>query len=92
MPRNYAEAAKWYRAAADLGMARAQYNLGYMHAKGRGVGQDYVLAHMWYSLAAGSGIKKALRNRDLAAKRMTATQIAVAQKLAREWRAKHKKK
>ena len=31
-----AEAARWYRLAADQGHAGAQYNLGLMYANGRG--------------------------------------------------------
>ena len=61
--------------------------------KGRGVTQDYVLAHMWYNLAAarlppGEDGDMAVRNRDLIAKRMTPEQIAEAQRLAREWKPK----
>jgi uncharacterized protein len=41
-----AEAA-WYRKAAEQCHADAKYNLGFMHFYGRGVLQDYVLAHMW---------------------------------------------
>jgi uncharacterized protein len=36
----------------------AQVNLGRMYAKGRGVPQDYVTAHMWFSLAIGRGVEK----------------------------------
>ena len=34
------EAARWYRAAAEGGHARAQTNLGYLYAHGLGVPQD----------------------------------------------------
>jgi hypothetical protein len=47
---------------------------------------------MWLSLAAANGHKKAANARDIVAKRMAPAQIAKAQKLAREWRAKHMKK
>ena len=30
----------------------AQYNIGSMYASGYGVPQDYVTAHMWFSLSA----------------------------------------
>lgn len=58
---------------------------------GQGVPQDYVQAHMWFNLAAASGGGKAQVGRDRIAKKMTRTQVAEAQKLAREWMAKHKK-
>ncbi len=47
-----AEAVRWYRLAADQGIASAQNNLGFMYARGRGVPQDDVQAHMWYNLSA----------------------------------------
>ena len=37
VPRDDAEAARWYRCAADQGEAAAQFNLGLMYAKGEGV-------------------------------------------------------
>ena len=84
--QNYAEAVKWYRLAADQGHVTAQFNLGVMYAEGRGVAQDYVQAHMWFYLAAAQGDAKALKNRDSIAAKMTAAQIAEAQRLAREWK------
>jgi uncharacterized protein len=35
--KDYAEALKWYRLAADQGLASAQHNLGFMYANGWGV-------------------------------------------------------
>ena len=35
--RDYAEAAKWYRKAADQGRAKAQLSLGMMYFVGKGV-------------------------------------------------------
>ena len=81
VPQDYAEAARWYRKAAAQGHATAQYNLGLMYGNGEGVPQDYVQAHMWYNLAAsifppGEDRDKAVKNRDIVAKRMTPAQIA----------------
>ncbi len=64
-----------------------------MYANGQGVPQDYVLAHMWFNLAAarmppGEGRDKMVSNRDLTEKRMTPDQLAEAQRLARQWRPK----
>ena len=44
VPQDYAEAARWHRASAEQGTARAQYNLGYMFDTGLGVPQDYAEA------------------------------------------------
>jgi TPR repeat protein len=47
VPKNYAEAAKWYRKGAELGNAWAQYKLGVMYHAGRGVPEDFVEARRW---------------------------------------------
>ena len=88
----YAEVVKWYRKAAEQGHYFAQAMMSLMYDLGKGVPQDYVAAHMWFSLSAAKGQKKGPKNRDLVAERMTPAQIAEAQKLAREWWAKHPKK
>ena len=87
-PQDNAEAVKWYRKAADQGYADAQFNLGFMYKEGLGVQQDYVQAHMWFSLAATTGDRGAAESRDNVANLMTPPQIAEAQKLAREWKPK----
>ena len=88
--QDYAEAVKWYRLAADQGNASAQYNPGGVYYTGLGVTQDYVMAHMWFNIAAASGDADAANRRDLAAKQMARAEIAEAQKMAREWVAKHR--
>ena len=54
---------EWYRKAAEQGYADAQFSLGSMYDNGRGVSHDYVIAHMWLSLAAG-GDKKGAEARN----------------------------
>jgi uncharacterized protein len=93
VPQDYVEAVKWYRLAADQSFAPALFELGVMYAKGYGGERDNVQAHMWFDLAASQFTKaygaklrdKAVKNRDLVASEMTPTQIAEAQKLAREF-------
>jgi len=91
--QKYDEAVAWFRKAAEKGHPMAQANLGVMYELGHGVPQDLVKAHMWFALSAAGfpaseaknrGI--ATRNRDEIAARMTADQLAQAQKLARAWR------
>ena len=60
--RNLAEAAKWYRLAADQGLAQAQHNLGVMYAAGDGVAFDPAQAVGWYLLAANQGHRDAQFN------------------------------
>ena len=62
VPQDYQEAVKWYRLAAEQGVAKAQYNLGWMYMNGRGVPQDYQEAVKWYRLAAELGHAKAQTN------------------------------
>ena len=50
-----AEAARWYRKAADQGNAGAQINLGLMYEHGRGVAKDDAEAVRWYRKAADQG-------------------------------------
>ena len=45
-----------------------------------------VIAHMWYSLAASKGIKEAVSYKNGLTDRMTLTQRANAEKLAKEWK------
>ncbi len=47
-----AEAAKWYRRAAEQGHSSAQLGLGFMYSQGRGVSQDYTNAAKWFRKAA----------------------------------------
>lgn len=80
---------------AELGSVVSAYDLGIMYAEGGGVPQNDVLAQMWLSIAAAQGHvanpgqEDARNYRDNVAKRMTSDKIAEAQKLAREWLAKH---
>jgi TPR repeat protein len=83
--RDYAEAAKWYRKAANQGDADAQTILGSMYGEGKGVPRDYVWAYMWYSLAAAQS-EKARSLLNLLEGMMTPDQIAEAQKRASAWK------
>jgi len=89
---NIAQALVWYRRAAEQGDTRAQVALGLAYAQGLGVAQDYIEADKWFDIAA-SRAKSADELLDIArhhnklAHVMTSSQIAEAQKLAREWRA-----
>ena len=60
---------------------------------GQGISQEDVQAHRWFNLAAsratGALREDAVEARDFAAGLMIPTQIAEAQRLAREWDAAH---
>ena len=50
---------------AKKGLAQAQYNLGVMHANGKGVAKNYSEAIRWWKLAANQGNDKAQYNLGL---------------------------
>ena len=60
--RDDAEAATWYRRAADRGHGPARNNLGALYRNGRGVGRDDAEAVKWYRLAAEQGVPVACDN------------------------------
>ena len=83
--RPAAALAEW-RAAADGGGRRSMLALGRLYVQGLGAPQDFVLAHMWFNLAASWGEAAALEERDALAAKMTPAALAEAQKRARDWR------
>jgi TPR repeat protein len=83
---DYVKAEKLLRPLAKQGNALAQFNLGFMYAKGQGVQQDYVLAYMWADVAAADATDSEYRKqysglRNSVAKKMTVQQIIKARKL-----------
>ena len=53
------EVAQWHRQATEQGDATAQFLLGFIYSKGRGVPQDFAEAAKWYRLAAAQGFTEA---------------------------------
>lgn len=96
--RDYAEAAKWLRRAAEQGdpvAIEAYLPLAGLYATGRGVPQDWAEAYFWYSLnletpreqgylKMGLGTPE-VQLRDEAAKHLTPEQIAAVKKRLQEW-------
>jgi len=52
---DYTQAARLFSPLAEQGVAAAQFYLGLMHEKGRGVRQDYRTALKWFRKAAEQG-------------------------------------
>ena len=70
--KDEAEAARWFRLAAEQGnAAAAQFNLGVMYANGERVLKDSVLAHMWCNIAGANGHEAAREGRDHLERDMT---------------------
>ena len=79
------EAAKWFQKTANQGNANAQHNLGVMYANGKGVEQNYVTAYAWESIAVTNGHNIAPKFKsEFLEPKMTADQIAEAEKLVKE--------
>jgi hypothetical protein len=55
VPQDYAQAALWYRKAADQGNADAQNKLSVLYSNGQGVPQDDAQAALWSRKAADQG-------------------------------------
>lgn len=53
--QDFAEAAKWYRKAAEQEYHFAQYLIGSMYKEGKGVPRDYEEAVKWFRKAADQG-------------------------------------
>jgi TPR repeat protein len=54
-----AQAATWYRKAAEKGDVRAQHSLGLLYELGNGVPTDFAQATQWYQMAAENGFAPA---------------------------------
>jgi TPR repeat protein len=83
---------KWYRRAAEQGVAFAQFNLGVRYANGQGVARDPVQAYRWFGVAAqglfGREADTARRARDSIKAELTPEQVARGEELVRGWRPK----
>ena len=62
----------------------SQFGLGLRYAKGESVPQNDVQAYAWMALAASRGNKSAATWRDALREKMSAEQVAEAQRLAAE--------
>jgi TPR repeat protein len=60
--KDYQQASKWYKKAANKGYKIAQHNLGTNYDSGKGVSKDYKEAVKWYRKAANQGYSKSQYN------------------------------
>jgi len=83
---NYREAFTEWQASAKQGNADSQYELGKLYEEGLGVPQNFVLAHLYFNLAASQGNKEAREARNAISEKMAKEQLTEAQKMASNWR------
>jgi uncharacterized protein len=65
--------------------AEELYRVGLIYSNGMGVAVDYVAAHKWFNLAASRGHADARICRQEMADLLSAEQVRLAQRAAREW-------
>jgi len=66
--------------AAEKRHKEAQFNLGNICYKGKGVQQDYVKANKWYILSSNQNHTEAIQARDRMRKEMNPENISEAEK------------
>ena len=81
-PNHQIQAANLMQAAAEVGLAPAMINLAGLFARGEGVPQDYVLAHMWLIRGARYGHPGDPDLASFLASQMTVEQVTEAQERA----------
>jgi len=97
VPPDYLRAASYFRQAAEQGVAFSHFFLGMIYAGGGpGVKADPIEAYKWLSTASALQTspqyrKDALASRALVAQGMSATQIALGEKLAFDWMEKYQR-
>jgi TPR repeat protein len=87
-----AQAADWYRKAAELGDTGAQGTLGVLYSMGQGVAQSYLDAYYWFDLAArvkGPDQEKYSNYRQMSGEHITVDELAGEQERAAKWVAAH---
>lgn len=97
VPRDHAQAAKWYLRAARQGYARAQNDIGFMYGFGEGIPpHDDVQAYKWISLAIErytaknqDRLDQAIKDKAALEARMTPAQLAQAKREIRDWKPGH---
>ena len=88
---DYNQAFEGFGTLSAKGSKTSQYYLGTMYLTGMGALQDYCRAHMWLNIASSQGHRKSRQKLERLTKKMTANQVAEAQKLARAWAEKHRR-
>lgn len=89
VPRDDEDAVLSFRQAAEKGHARAQAHLGTMYFEGEGVTEDFVTGYAWVSVAAAQNLDAARKAKEIIAKAMSRSQIARAEELSRDFRARY---
>lgn len=86
LKQDLGEALRWYRLGAEQDHVPSQGAVGIFYRDGKGVAKDRVEAYAWFNLSAETH-QLSEKWRDEVAAKMSAQQVAVAQRRTRELRA-----
>ncbi|MGE0384690.1 MAG: tetratricopeptide repeat protein [Gammaproteobacteria bacterium] len=89
VPQDFKQAAKWLRSAAEKGVSSAQSKLAQLYIDGRGVPRDMEFAFAWLSTSVKLGNARAAAMLEQARAKMSAGELAQAEKLAAEYVARY---
>lgn len=87
--RDYENAGRWFRRAAENHISQAQYKLGQFYMQGRGVPRDYEYAYAWFRTSAALRHKKADAAASKAKEKLSDQEFLEAEQLSREFVAKY---
>jgi len=82
------EAVRWYRAAAEAGDAKGQFNLGALYTTGDGVERSPAKAYLWLNLSSAQGETLAENMLNDYKHGMTTTEIVEGERLLRDYQTK----
>ena len=83
--QNFEEAAKWLRQASEKSLPQAQYKLANLYTEGKGVPRDYEFAYVWYSVGVAHQHALSMNAVDGAREKLSADELAAAEKLITEY-------
>ena len=87
--KNYEEAGKWFRKAAENRLPQAQYRLAELYTEGEGVPRDYEFAYIWYSVGAAHKHKLSQNAVEKARGKLSKNELTEANKLVAEFIGKY---
>ena len=87
--KNYEEAGKWLRKAAENRLPNAKYHLAELYTEGQGVPRDFEFAYIWYSVGAAHQHKLSQGAVDKARAKLSKTELAEADKMVAEFVGKY---
>lgn len=85
--QDYAQAYRYTVRAANRGVVGAQFNAGFMTARGLGTPRNPVEAYKWFSLAAQQRYPAAAKNREVIRSQLTPEELQKAKTLVQDFRA-----